>query len=111
VVADFKKLTAISIWGRYASFPIKGNTYPVPSGTPPTVGHVWGMLKGVENVPTFIATIRTCSLNLYELGLVISDCFLRPPTSRTAFSANIRFLSLSWVKGSYPHTTQVGVLS
>jgi len=56
----------------------KGYTHPVPSGRPPTVGHVWGMLKGVENVQTFNAAIGTCSLNLYELGLVISDCFCTP---------------------------------
>jgi len=55
-----------------------------PYWTPPTVGHVWGMLKGVEYVQTFDVTIETCSLNLYELGLVIFDwfCFPRPVPQR-----------------------------
>jgi len=41
----------------------KSNTHPVPSWTPPTVGHVWGMLKGAENVQTFPPPQKKCLCN------------------------------------------------
>jgi len=89
----------------------KGHTHPLPSGSPPTVGHVWGMLKGVLNVQTFNVTIGVF-IEPLPARLSHFRLFLLPPTSPTAFSANInfRFSSLSWVKGSYPQTTQGGVL-
>ena len=74
--ADFKNLLRFAYGDKFS----KGNTHPVPSGTPSTVGHVWGMLKGLKMSKRSIQRLERvhCSLNLSELGLVISDCFCTP---------------------------------
>jgi len=74
--ADFKNLLRLAYGDGMQVF--QGQHTPRALWDTPYSWPCLGNVEGVENVQTFNATIGTCSLNLYELGLVISACFCTP---------------------------------
>jgi len=76
MVADFKNFMRLAYGDGMQVF--HGSQTPRALWDTPYSWPCLGDAEGVENVLTFNATIGTCSLNLYELSLVISDCFCTP---------------------------------
>jgi len=110
IVADFKNFLRLAYGDGICTFS-KGHTpralWDAPYGWP-----YLGDAEGGSKRPNIKGNDWNVFIEPLLDRLSHFRLFLHPPSSPTAFSANInfRFLSLSWVGGSYPQTTQGGVL-